>query len=828
MQDNTLNTNGGSAAFAVEASATAHQFWTIRDNTLTVTASSKTAEILDVSDLTLRGNTFTGVASSENVIVGARSGNISNITILGNTFTNSVSYQLTLDSSIVAPGTNRLMTTVAITENVFNTWDTGAIFLGVTSDTANASVSGVTVNRNVFLDGTVARALTNNTPATVDATNNWWGSEDGPTGSSANAITAPSGAVTSSPYLTGQLAAVPASFDATGGNSILTLTLGRNSAPATVTMTDLPAISIAFTTSLGSLSASSVSTAAGIASSVLTSGSGGTATVTAGIPPNNAADVQLTVSLTITGGTPAPSGTSTPGAGTPTVTPTSAGTPTQTPTPTVAVPDTPTRVPRRTDTPTPTATLTPTGTLTPTATPEPGTPTPTPTSTLTPTPGTPTPTPTLTITPTPGPGTPTATPGPGTPTVTPTPGTVPSPTQVVEDVSSVADTRAVAGPVQVDMAKVDPTEDLTLIVDVLEIEFPEIPSILANGETGRPVQLAGEATRPDGSTVIIGNLDEEVIADFFGARLVGAVVEVNVIDNGSQLPLSDLPEPVLITLPYEPALLVPGFHLSDIFIAQFDELTGRWEPLSACFVDPSATTVTCTAGHLSMFAVFADVAQWRDLADGSRYFPATNTYVTAENLDFFDATGGVDRNGLPRTNVGIENGTSTQWFQRTRLEAGPTGAVRSAEVGIETADTFNLAWEPESVDECTLRNSPAPLTEGMDEGRGLGPVIAVLTDEFLRSVLLVLPDGAAGGDVAEHSLFPDTDYCVSGPFLDYFQAHGGTAIFGLPISPEFIDAGDGVIRQFFERAVFERDQESTTVTLALIADRLLQTQGRLR
>ena len=385
----------------VLAGATAHQFWTVRDNTFTVTASSKTAEIFDVSDLTLQGNTFTGVASSENVIIGARSGNISNITILGNAFTNSVSNQLIIDSSIVSPGVNRLITTVAITENVFTGWDNGAIFLGVTSDTANASVSAVTINRNAFLDGTVARALTNNTPATVDATNNWWGSEDGPTGTSANAITAPSGAVTSTPYLTGQLTAVPTSFDATGGSSILTLTLGRNSAPATVTMTNLPAISITFTTSLGSMSVSPVSTVAGIASSVLSSGSGGAATVTAGIPPNNAADVQLTTTVTVTGGTPVPSGTGTPtpGPGTPTVTPSPAGSPTATATPTPEAAEVPTRVPRRTDTPTPTATPPSTATPTPTGTPTP-----------TPPPGTPTPTPTVTITPTPGPGTPTVTP----------------------------------------------------------------------------------------------------------------------------------------------------------------------------------------------------------------------------------------------------------------------------------------------------------------------------------------------------------------------------------------------------------------------------------
>lgn len=49
--------------------------------------------------------------------------------------------------------------------------------------------------------------------------------------------------------------------------------------------------------------------------------------------------------------------------------------------------------------------------------------------------------------------------------------------------------------------------------------------------------------------------------------------------------------------------------------------------------------------------------------------------------------------------------------------------------------------------------------------------------------------------------FPETQHSVSGPFLDYWESHGGLAIFGFPTSEPFEEHGRLV--QYFERNRFE-------------------------
>ena len=49
--------------------------------------------------------------------------------------------------------------------------------------------------------------------------------------------------------------------------------------------------------------------------------------------------------------------------------------------------------------------------------------------------------------------------------------------------------------------------------------------------------------------------------------------------------------------------------------------------------------------------------------------------------------------------------------------------------------------------------------------------------------------------------FPQTGHYVIGGFLDFFNRHGGLAVFGYPITDEFPEGGMTV--QYFERARFE-------------------------
>ena len=55
------------------------------------------------------------------------------------------------------------------------------------------------------------------------------------------------------------------------------------------------------------------------------------------------------------------------------------------------------------------------------------------------------------------------------------------------------------------------------------------------------------------------------------------------------------------------------------------------------------------------------------------------------------------------------------------------------------------------------------------------------------------------------STFRTPGTCWAGPFLAYWRAHGGLAIFGYPISEEFAENGYTV--QYFERNRFEYHPE---------------------
>ncbi|MFN8501502.1 Kelch repeat-containing protein [Kouleothrix sp.] len=79
-----------------------------------------------------------------------------------------------------------------------------------------------------------------------------------------------------------------------------------------------------------------------------------------------------------------------------------------------------------------------------------------------------------------------------------------------------------------------------------------------------------------------------------------------------------------------------------------------------------------------------------------------------------------------------------------------------------------------------------------------------------------LPGGANGVHLASaeryaesaapEQCFAETGFCVSGPFLRYWQAHGGLPINGYPISNEFaevLEDGNAYIVQYFERVRME-------------------------
>ncbi len=75
--------------------------------------------------------------------------------------------------------------------------------------------------------------------------------------------------------------------------------------------------------------------------------------------------------------------------------------------------------------------------------------------------------------------------------------------------------------------------------------------------------------------------------------------------------------------------------------------------------------------------------------------------------------------------------------------------------------------------------------------------------------------------------FPETDNCIDGPILDYWEANGGLAIFGYPITPLRSEAveGQALPVQWFERDRLEYHGEQGVMAGRLGVE-LLELQGR--
>jgi hypothetical protein len=87
-------------------------------------------------------------------------------------------------------------------------------------------------------------------------------------------------------------------------------------------------------------------------------------------------------------------------------------------------------------------------------------------------------------------------------------------------------------------------------------------------------------------------------------------------------------------------------------------------------------------------------------------------------------------------------------------------------------------------------------------------------------------------DFSTSQCFPTTGYCVSARFVAYWNAHGGLAIYGYPLSEEFnqqLDDGHTYAVQYFERARFElhpENQPPYNILLGQFGRQIYATLGR--
>jgi hypothetical protein len=184
---------------------------------------------------------------------------------------------------------------------------------------------------------------------------------------------------------------------------------------------------------------------------------------------------------------------------------------------------------------------------------------------------------------------------------------------------------------------------------------------------------------------------------------------------------------------------------------------------------------------------------WTCFAFGNdqRTFPETGKTVSGDFLAYWNANGGLAQQGLPLTDLISEVNPSdgktyqVQYFERARFELHP-----------ENQPPYRV-------------------------------LLGLLGSEQFRAKY---PGGRAGGNTGD-VCFQETGRCVRGRFFAYWQANGGLAQQGLPISDEFdeVSPTDGKIYrvQYFERARFEAHPENAApydVLLGLLGREQLQNR----
>jgi hypothetical protein len=154
------------------------------------------------------------------------------------------------------------------------------------------------------------------------------------------------------------------------------------------------------------------------------------------------------------------------------------------------------------------------------------------------------------------------------------------------------------------------------------------------------------------------------------------------------------------------------------------------------------------------------------------YFKQTGHNVRDAFLNYWLMNGGAALYGYPVSEEKEYGGKTVQYFERARFEYNPSSG------------------RPWKVD-LTLAGSQ--LTEGRDFGRAQPR------------------EGA--------TFFEQTGHNVGGAFKQFWDASGGAAIFGLPISEEMVENGKTV--QYFERSRFELAQQGR-VQLGYVGAELLE------
>ncbi len=273
----------------------------IEDSTFDGTASkgiyveqAADVDIHDVSVVTPPGPAPRADVNPDNAVdVNVKYGPFANVRIADSAIAGSTSAAMLVHGRNDAPSYNTIPGSLdgVVLEGLTVTGNAGG---GIVVSNA---VTGTTLTRSRIVGNGGAGVVGWTDPgagATVAATGNWWGCNEGPAADGTTACTTAVGDVDAAPWLVLSAAAAPPAIPTDGATSTITAALTTDSdGAASPPPPDGPAV--AFATSRGSLSAASAALAGGSAGTVLTSGAGGgIATVTATLDgAADAVDVEL-------------------------------------------------------------------------------------------------------------------------------------------------------------------------------------------------------------------------------------------------------------------------------------------------------------------------------------------------------------------------------------------------------------------------------------------------------------------------------------------------------------------------------------------------------
>jgi len=214
-----------------------------------------------------------------------------------------------------------------------------------------------------------------------------------------------------------------------------------------------------------------------------------------------------------------------------------------------------------------------------------------------------------------------------------------------------------------------------------------------------------------------------------------------------------------------------------------------------------------------------------------RYYARYGHFVCLVFLDFFDQIGGVEFLGYPISQARIENGVSVQDFENGRL----VWVVGSEQPRVELADLGVMACRADGmVCHCvepkghTTVSSQIGLFVDRNGGVGLfgeavsSPVrigdkvyrcyqnACLVWEKYATEPVSIVPLGrqsapydppVAPPPPSDAVSYFETGHTIVYAFRDFYNLHGGRAIFGLPLT-EFLQDGE-VWVQWFENFCFE-------------------------